>query len=51
MRAWMAGATAALGALVAVGIGMPVLAALILPIVFPAVVAAGALYAWRLDER
>lgn len=51
MRTWIEAAAAAAGAVVAVGIGTPVLAALSLPVVFPMVVAAGALYAWRIDER
>jgi hypothetical protein len=51
MRTWIEAAAAAAGALLAVGVGTPVLAALSLPVVFPVVVAAGALYAWRIDER
>ena len=48
MRAWLTGAAAAAAT---VGIGTPILAALILPFVFPVVVAAGVVYAWRIDGR
>jgi hypothetical protein len=51
MRSWIEAAAAAAGALLAVGIGTPMVATLALPVVFPVVIAAGALYAWRIDER
>jgi len=51
MRTWIEAVAAAVGALLAIGIGTPILAALSLPVVFPVLVAAGALYARRIDER
>jgi hypothetical protein len=51
MRGWVSEAAAAAGAATVVGLGTAVVAALVSPVVFPAVVAAGAIYAWRIDGR
>jgi hypothetical protein len=51
MRAWMTEAARGAGTIAAIGIGTPILAALFMPVFFPVAVAAGALYAWRIDER
>jgi fatty acid desaturase len=51
MRAWVEGAAAAAGAVAVVGLGTAVVATLVSPVVFPVVVAAGALYAFRIDGR
>lgn len=51
MRTFLSEAAAAAGALATVGIGTAVVATLVSPLVFPVVVAAGAVYAWRIDGR
>lgn len=51
MQGWTTTARAGAGTLAVVGIGTPLLAALFLPAVFPVVVVAGALWAWRHDRR
>ncbi|HEX9398623.1 MAG TPA: hypothetical protein VF912_00835 [Anaeromyxobacter sp.] len=43
--------TSAAGTLAAIGIGTPIVAALVLPIVFPIVLVALAVMAWRADVR
>ncbi|HSM91804.1 MAG TPA: hypothetical protein VLT47_02895 [Anaeromyxobacteraceae bacterium] len=50
MRVFLSEAAAAAGALATVGLGTAVVATIVSPLVFPAVVAAGAVFAWRADR-
>jgi hypothetical protein len=51
MRSLASRTAAAAGTFAAIGIGTPVVATLVMPVLFPVVVAALAVYAWRADGR
>jgi hypothetical protein len=51
MRSLVSHTAAAAGTIAAIGIGTPIFALVVLPVICPVAVAAAAIYAWRADER